>query len=333
VDALWLLVVDWWWIGPAAAGAGAVGWVGVLTQRERARRPALGGNTKRRPMSKSAARRLELDAAVVDLQSSRDAVTRTRAEVHVAQAELVRMQADRAASRTSPGTVETARARLQAAQREARAALADVRARRAGVRAARATLPAIRAGRAPLPIDRLMAHHDELTARWMAYETDPTVALTYPSMTDARSPLLAAFLREQSQAQWLRPASKTTRITPAEFLAYRDAVRRATHAFDDAERDARRRAGEKPPRASDPAAEMWSQVAQDLADNAQRVVSDSVRAMGRAARDRFERGRPTGASTAGSRSDDPGTPPPPRSAPDGKPVWPVPGRDRRTPPR
>jgi hypothetical protein len=179
-----------------------------------------------------------------------------------------------------------------------------------------------------------MAHHDELTARWMAYETDPTVALTYPSMTDARSPLLAAFLREQSQAQWLRPASSTTRMTPAEFLAYRDAVRRATHAFDDAERDARRRAGEKPPRASDAASEMWSQVAQDLADNAQRAVSDSVRAMGRAARERLERSRSSRASTAGSSTDGSATPtPPPRPTADGEPVWPVPGRDRRTPPQ
>ncbi|MFG6475642.1 hypothetical protein ACFXP7_04565 [Microbacterium sp. P06] len=339
MDPLWELVAVWWWIGPAAAGAGTLGWIGVVTHRERSRRPALAGNLRPRAMSKGAARRLELDAAVLDLQSSRDAVSRSRAEVQVAQAELLRAQAEGATSRTSPGAVAAARARVQAAQRQVRAAIADVRARRAGVRAARVTLPAIRAGRDPLPLDRLLAQHDELTARWLAYETDAGLQLTYPAMTDVSSPHLAVFLREQSQAQWLRPASRTTRMTPAEFLAYRDAVRRALHAFDDAEREARRRAGETPPRTPDAASEMWNQVAQGIADNAQRAVARSAEAVGRAARDRFDRARSSRSQPRDDSSrdtskpadappEDPGTVPP---APG--PTWPVPGRDRPKRPR
>ena len=325
MDPLWLFVADWWWIGPAAAGTATLGWIGVLTQRERAKRPAVAGGLGRKTMSKGAARRLELDAAVLDLQSSRDAVARSRAEVQVAQAELARVQADSAASRVAPGAIAAARARVQAAQRQVRAAGADLRARRAGLKAAKATLPAIRAGRAMLPLDRLMAQHDALNARWLAYETDIDLQLAYPAMSDARSPLLAVFLREQSQAQWLRPSSSSVRVTPADFLAYRDAVRRAGHAFDDAEREARRQAGEAPPRTTDAASEMWSQMAQTLGDNAQRAVSDSVRAMSRAAKDRFDRARSSRASSDDaprrpSGGDDP-TPP-------SDPVWPVPGRDR-----
>ncbi|MFG6402404.1 hypothetical protein [Microbacterium sp. P04] len=328
MDALWLLVADWWWIGPTAAGVGAAGWVGVLANRERSRRPLAVG-TRRRAMSKGAARRLELDAAVLDLQSSRDAVTRSRAEVQVAQAELLRVQADQAAARTSSGAVAAARARVQTAQREARAAIAAVRARRAGLRAARAVLPSIRAGRLPLPLARLMAEHDALTARWMAYETDAALVLAYPRMTDVRSPLLAVFLREQSQAQWLRPASIETRITPADFLAYRDAVRRAAHAFEDAERDARRQAGEAPHPTIDAGAELWTQVAQGLADNAQRAVARSMQSLGKTARDRFDRSRPGSPAQAGG---DPAEPNPPRASDPGTPpVWPVPGRDRRPP--
>lgn len=281
-----VLLTEWWWIGPAAAGAGTLGWIGVRRSRHRAL-PAGATTTDRaarawasRPLSKNAARRLELDAALLDLQSARHTVTRGRAEVKIADAEVVRAQAERAASRVSSDAVAAARARLTAAQRDLRAAAAEVRARRAGVKAAKAMLPAIRAGSAPLPVARLFAEHDAVLVRWMAYETDPALAIDFPVMSDPRSPLLAEFLRAQERAQWLRPAAVDSRLEPADFLAYRDAVRHLTYAFDRAERAARRGEHETPDAGTTDA---WSRVASDLADTAQRALARSMESMGRAA--------------------------------------------------
>jgi hypothetical protein len=286
VEPLLALLAEWWWIGPAAAGAGTVGWIGVRRTRRRAL-PAGSSTTDRaarswanRPLSKTAARRLELDAALLDLQTARHAVTRGRAEVKIADAEVMRAQAERAAARVSPEAVTSARARLTAAQREVRAASAEIRARRAAVRAAKAMLPAIRAGNAPLPVARLFAEHDAVLVRWMAYETDPALAIDFPAMSDPASPLLADFLRAQERAQWLRPASTTTRLEPAEFLAYRDAVRALNHAFERAERAARRGRDDRPD--VDPT-DAWGRVASDWAEQAQRALAWSMENMGRAA--------------------------------------------------
>ncbi|MDQ1082410.1 MULTISPECIES: hypothetical protein [Microbacterium] len=338
MEPLLALFADWWWIGPAAAGAGTVGWVGVRRTRRRvltagASAPGVtttGDRAARawasRPLSKSAARRLELDAAQLDLQNARLAVTRGRADVKVADAEVVRAQAERAASRVSADVVAAARARLIDAQRDLRAAAAEVRARRAGVKAAKAMLPAIRSGTAPLPIVRLLAEHDAILARWMAYETDLALAIDYPVMTDPRSPLLAEFLRAHERAQWLRPATPQTRLEPAEFLAYRDAVRRAAHAFDRAEQAARR----GPQQPSVEAGDAWGRVASDLADTAQRALARSLDSMGRAAaRSWTERGAKRTVKT------DPASEPPapsPGPTPNGGPVWPPPARDRPHPP-
>ncbi len=321
------LLAEWWWIGPAAAGAGTVGWVGVRRSRRRglpAGTTTTGDRAARawasRPLSKNAARRLELDAALLDLQTARHVVTRGRAEVKVADAEVVRAQAERAASRVSNDAVSAARARLVDAQRDLRAATAEVRARRAGVKAAKAMLPAIRAGSAPLPVERLIAEHDAILARWMAYETDPGLAIDHPQMTDPRSPLLADFLRAHERAQWLRPASAQTRLAPADYLAYRDAVRRTAHAFDRAERAARH--GSEQP--SVEGGDAWSRVASDLAESAQRALARSMESMGRAAaRSWSERG----ARRASSKRPD-ATGPGPHDGP----VWPPPARDRPQPP-
>ncbi|OZD43120.1 hypothetical protein CH252_25115 [Rhodococcus sp. 06-1477-1B] len=323
VEPLMALLVDWWWIGPAAAGAGTVGWLGVRRSRQRALPAGTTTTTDRaarawasRPLGKAAARRLEFDAAVLDLQVARTAVTRGRVDVKVADAEVVRAQAERAASRVSSDVVAAARGRLTDAQRDLRAAVAEVRARRAGVKAAKAMLPAIRSGSAPLPVARLLAEHDAILARWMAYETDPGLAIDYPQMSDSRSPLLADFLRAHERAQWLRPASVQTRLEPADFLAYRDAVRRTAHAFDRAERAARR-GGEQPRVEADDA---WSRVASELAETAQRALARSMESMGRAAaRSWTERG----AKRAQKKTPD-AEGPPPRTGP----VWPPPARDR-----
>ncbi|ERG64893.1 hypothetical protein L332_10615 [Agrococcus pavilionensis RW1] len=251
------LVAEWWWIAPAGAGAGALGVIGA-----RRGRPA--------------GRRLELDAAMHDVRRATDAVTRSRADLKVARAELLRTEAEQSAGRVGLGAVLESKRRVQAAERAVKVAVADLKARRASVQAARATLPASRAPLEAMPLARLRDEHDRLTARWIAYETDAAKAIDYPAMSDASSPALQEFLREQRLALELRPASLDTRMAPADFAAYRDAVRRATHAFDAAEHDARRGAGERPPSAS--TTTDWSALAQELLETAQGAIARSAEA-------------------------------------------------------
>ncbi|MGM1030785.1 MAG: hypothetical protein ACQEWM_13080 [Actinomycetota bacterium] len=262
------LVAEWWWIAPAGAGAGALGVVGMR---------------RGRPVG----RRLELDAAVHEARRAQDAVTRSRADVKVARAELLRTQAEQSAARVAFGAVLEAKRRVQAAEREVKVAAAELKARRASVQAARATLPASRAPLEAMPLARLRAEHDRLTARWIAYETDPAKAIDYPAMSDASSPALQAFLREQRLALELRPASPDSRMAPGDFAAYRDAVRRATHAFDAAEHMARHGSGERPPSVADRTD--WSALAQELLGSAQSAIARSTEAWQRTDRDRRRR--------------------------------------------
>lgn len=268
----WLLAfaAEFWWIAPAAVGTGAAGWAGLRATRRL--RPA-----SARPMPRAAARRLELDASRHELLDARSTMTRARAELRVAQAELLRVEADRAAARAPAGAVPEARRRVQAARNEVKAATAAIRARRAAVSAARATLPDARTDRDDFPLGRLMAEHDALTARWMVYETDPARAIAYPAMTDVRSPLLAHFLAEEQQARWLRPRTIDATMTPADFAAYRAAVRRAAQAFEAAERDALRRAGHPIPPAPGAQADSWIDLAQDVLARTQRTVDWSIK--------------------------------------------------------
>lgn len=267
VDPLWAILAEGWWAVPAsigAVGAGALGWWGMRAQRD------------------GKARRLELDAAKHALGAGRQAVTRARADVHAARAGVARADAERLAGRASPADVATARHELAQAQRVQSAATADLVARRADVRAARASVPNRDAGPDALPLARLMATHDTITAEWMSYETDPAKAISYPSMSDAREPLTAVFLRERQQAQWLRPTSSAAAaprqkpISPADYGAYRDAVRRMSRAFAAAERDAWRRAGEA--RGNEPRSEWWASLAQDVTENARRSAEAIARA-------------------------------------------------------
>lgn len=147
-------------------------------------------------------------------------------------------------------------------------------------------MPASRAPREAMPLARLRAEHDQLTGRWIAYETDPAKAIDYPVMSDASSPALQAFLREQQRALELRPASVDARMSPADFAAYRDAVRRAAHAFEAAEHAALR-TGERPPSAPDPAD--WAALARDLLDSAQGAIARSADGWQRPGRERRRR--------------------------------------------
>jgi hypothetical protein len=264
VDPLWALLADVWWIAPAAAGAGAVGWAGVRMNRGSGR-----------------ARRLELEAARHDVRAAYEALTRARAGVLSARAAVARADADRVAGRGTGGEASAARRALAQAERDVRAAYADLRARRAGVRAARAAVPPARAGRDALPLSRLMAEHDALRRRWVAYETDAGKAIDYPLMSDPQHPLTAEFLRAQAAAQWLRPANAQVKMRPADFAAYRDAVRAAERAFGAAEREARRAHGD--PVESESPTDRWSDLARDVMDSTSRAIARSAEAVARAA--------------------------------------------------
>ncbi|MBU4465701.1 MAG: hypothetical protein KKH75_07635 [Actinobacteria bacterium] len=260
MDPLWVMLAEVWWVAPAAAGAGTVGWLGLRGQRT------------------ASARRLEIDATRYEVRSARHEVTRTRAEIAVAQAEVVRVRADRSAFRATDGEVAAARRALQQARSDARAAATTVRAHRARLRAARATKPRIGSSAAEFPLAKLVASHNAVLVRWMDYETDPAKAIAYPQMSDGKSPVMAAFLRDQQHAQWLRPASLDVRMSAAEFAAYRDAVRRVQRSFDAAEHALVHRGGS---RQAPVDSGTWADAAQDLLANAQRAVAWSTEAMAR----------------------------------------------------
>lgn len=89
-------------------------------------------------------------------------------------------------------------------------------------------------------LERLWADHDAITQRWLDYELDVAKQIAFPSMSDGRQPLTAAFLRAQKKADALRPTSLAALKSEADLAEYLDAVGDYAVAFDVAERDARR---------------------------------------------------------------------------------------------
>lgn len=89
-------------------------------------------------------------------------------------------------------------------------------------------------------LERLLATHDAVTARWLEYELDVAKIIAFPAMSDGRQPLTAAFLRAKRIADGLRPASAKARLPKEQLAEYRNAVADFEVAFDVAERDARR---------------------------------------------------------------------------------------------
>lgn len=231
-----LLAAEWWWIAPSAIAAGTAGVIGVKRH------------------NKSSGRRLAFDAARHDLRMAQQVAAERRTALKIARADLARVLAERAAQRASAEQVASARRMLRERERDAKAAAADVRARHVRLNAARAAIPA---GSAPRPLERLHAEHDAVVARWMRYETDPALQISYPAMTDVRRPATAAYLRASGHAAEMRRAA-TGKITAAEFAAYRDAVAELERAFEAAEHAAKVQAGESP---SNPA---WQDAAQDM---------------------------------------------------------------------
>ena len=322
MDPIWAAFAEFWWIGPAVIGTGTLGWMGLRGQRG------------------AKARRLAYDASVIELKAARQDAAASRIAVRVARAELARAQAERAAGRASAADVAAARKVLDAAQRDTRAAAATMRVRRATLSADRAALSAPTgrgADPAQLPLGRLMATDDAVTARWMDYETDAAKVIAFPAMSDARVPATAAFLAELRTVRALRPASADARITPGQFAAYRDGVARLSRALDVAEAEAWRRAraaGSAPagPGPDTASAGDWTAAAQDFAATfTQTVLARGAEALARATAPRAEQSPPTAPKTEPA---DPAEPTPkgdrgPEQTPPWQ--WPIPSRASRPP--
>ncbi len=247
-----MLAAEWWWVAPTAVGAGAVTAVGV------------------RRGVKNSGRRVAVDAARKDLHDAqREAGDRRRA-VKVARAEHARLVAGRTASRASASEVASARRTLKQAEQDAKAARADVRARRVHVSVAQAEVPSA-SQRELYPIARLHRAHDAITARWMAYETDPALLIAYPVMSDGKEPAMAAFLAAARAARDLRPSSSAG-LSTEDYSAYRQAVARLERTFDIAEHTAKERAAGRNPNS----ANGWQ-------DSAQEMLNRSTEALDKAA--------------------------------------------------
>ena len=89
-------------------------------------------------------------------------------------------------------------------------------------------------------VGRLLAEHDEITARWLDYELDVAKLIAFPAMSDGRQPLTAAFLRAKKTADALRPASADAKVSEQQVTEYLDAVGNYSVAFETAEKEARR---------------------------------------------------------------------------------------------
>lgn len=148
------------------------------------------------------------------------------------------------------------------------AAHADVRLKRARLSAARAAIPP---ASAPRPLERLRAEHEAITARWMRYETEPALQISYPAMTDVRQPATAAYLRAAGLANDLRREVLHT-PTPAAYSAYREAVSDLETALEAAEHRAKVLAGEAP-------TTTWQGAAQDALSKSAEAIDQAAGAV------------------------------------------------------
>lgn len=279
----WLeLLGAWWWVAPTTIGLGAVGYGVISAPRRRARR-------------------LELDAARHEVSTAYNALQAARAHEREAKARLQAAQTQPGAVVPGLPSVPQARGELQAAKAEHRTATLRLRAKRSSVKSARAHLHAA-TGETDLPLARLMARHDAVTARWMEYETDVAKRIAFPQMSDARHPLTGAFLSTQQHALQLRPATARARMTPEEFVRYRDAVDAVETSFAAAENDAWREArasGAVPPAPEPQPITAWTAVAQQVVSLSAEAIAQAADAAAtalanRAPRDTTKGGRPEG---------------------------------------
>ena len=155
-------VESWWWVAPAAAGAGAAWRTRAVTAETVAAR-AGSNSTPRGTRSAVAYRGAHRGAR-------RDVARRPGRTCSAAQGSRLPRSAPRG---SAPGHREAKRA--AAGRRSARAKSASLEAAGERARACRRRDRAVPRGALaddPLPIERLVAAHDAVTARWLAYETD-----------------------------------------------------------------------------------------------------------------------------------------------------------------
>lgn len=324
------MIAELWWIVPVTTGAGVIAMLGLRHQRA------------------VDARRLEYDAARLELHDARARAWSTRSSLKLARAELMRVQAERAAGRASMAEVAAARHGLAIAQRDVRASSADVRLRRVRVSAARAGLSAT-TDPAHRPLAQVMAMHDDVTQRWLSYETDPARLIVFPGMSDGRVPATAVYLTARAEAQRLRPASPHARMTPVEYVAYRNAVTELARTFEAAEQVAWREArasGMVPPEPKPEPAAAWSAAAQQFLERSSAAIAwatESAATVASVAQRLNDATTPraAGAPPAGQTQRTDAAPPPsapraaePQPAPvrePGHPLWPVPSRTPHRP--
>ncbi len=291
-----ILAAEWWWIAPAAVGAGAVTTFGLR------RRGIVSG------------RRLAYDAARQDLKEAQSDVSERRGALKIARAEHARVVAERAASRATTADVASARRALKQAEQNAKSAVADMRARRVRVNVTRAEIPSS-SQKERYPLVRLHRAHDAITARWMAYETDPARLIAYPAMSDGKEPATSAFLSASRHALDLRPAPGAP-VTTAEFAEYRDAVAHLERAFDVAEHSAKARAAGRDPNE----ASVWQDTAQQVFTRSADMLDKAAGAAASAFAAWNARSKPNAdAEPEHSATEEP--------KPKPSKIWPVPRRD------
>jgi hypothetical protein len=219
------------------------------------------------------ARRLELDAARHEERAAYRELQAAKAEVRAAKGTLLAVKASPGAS--LPALVEARRRYTRAREAERSSSLA-LRASRSWLKATDLRYHSTPRD-APLPLAALVARHDAVTARWLAYETDAATALSFPQMLDPQHPATLAFLRAQRDAQTLRAAATQGKVSPQTYLAYRNAVQDAESTFAAAEADARGEVHEGapgPPWVSLAPLADWIPRAADAIGQAARVVAE-----------------------------------------------------------
>lgn len=258
MELLALLAGELWWVTPAAVAGGAGAVFGVNRLR------------------RNSARRIGYEAARTELVEARRTAMTRRAQAKAARAELGKSIAERAASGAPSSAVAIARRRVKQADRALKSADAEVKAARARLTVARHELAAA-TDAADYPLARVIARHEAVTARWMEYETDPAKLIAYPTLSDVRDPATKAFHDAAERARWLRPEDGK-KITPTEFIRYRDAVAATELAFDHAEETAKRRANAGEGAASDPQVLRWQEAAQDMLERGAQVIDRAAEA-------------------------------------------------------
>jgi hypothetical protein len=330
MEPLLAFAAEFWWIGPTVIAGGAASFAGIRYGR------------------RQRARALEYAGAKHELAVARVRLFTARAQAKSAQAAMLVAKSARQSGRGSAGEIEAARHAVGEAQRELRAAQTGLRGRRVQVKAAKAMMRRMPRGDEHLPLSRLVAEHDAVLSKWMAYETDPAKAIAFPTMSDARVPATAALLTAMDTARWLRPRPGKPTLTPEEFARYRTAVTELEAAFHTAEAAAWRAAGASGRPSGEPSDRSFGGGGtvppqlrgawDDLVENARAAAVSAATAATESAREAIWRAAKRRPSDTSPKTDGP----PPRSAPPSAaaeppapdeppgdkrgPIWPIPRR-------